>query len=176
MPFGCCNEQQDLPSRLCGNCWRLVRRRMFKFTWQKQSWHSEAVRSSLSSADPFVRRAAAEALSKHPAVDNVLPLLASLDTTKQKDAELYHGIRIALRDQLRDPQVADALVRRNLEPAQRTKLVEFAATAPSGPAALLVFDEALHGRVTDEVLIKAVSAGARYIDVARVDAIVAVIQ
>src|SRR4051794_22328298 len=141
-----------------------------------QPWHFEAVRSALSNADPFVRRAAAEALSKHPAVDNVLPLLAILDGTNQKDAELYHGIRIALRDQLRDPRVADALVNRKLEAAQRTKLVEFAATAPSGPAALLVFDEALHGHVSDEVLIKAVSAGARYIDTARVDAIVAVIQ
>jgi putative heme-binding domain-containing protein len=141
-----------------------------------QPWHFKAVRSALSNADPFVRRAAAEALSKHPAVDNVLPLLAILDKTNQKDAELYHSIRIALRDQLRDSPVADALVKRKLEPAQRTKLVEFAATAPSGPAALLVFDEALHGRVSDEVLVKAVSAGARYIDAARVDAIVGVIQ
>jgi putative heme-binding domain-containing protein len=141
-----------------------------------QPWHFEVVRAALNNADPFVRRAAAESLSKHPAVDNVLPLLAALDSASQKDAQLYHGIRIALRDQLRDSQVADALVKRKLEPAQRTKLVEFAATAPSGPAALLVFDEALHGRVSDEVLIKAVSAGARYIDTARCDAIVAVIQ
>lgn len=141
-----------------------------------QPWHYEAVRSALASADPFVRRAAAESLSKHPAVENVLPLLALLDATPQKDAQLYHGVRIALRDQLRNPQVADPLVKRKLEPGQRKKLVEFAATAPSGPAALLVFDEALHGRVSDEVLIKAITAGARYIDTTRVDAIVAVIQ
>src|SRR5262249_16776009 len=48
--------------------------------------------------------------------------------------------------------------------------------APSGPAALLVFDEALHGKVSDDVLKKAVSAGARYIDKPRVDPIVGAIQ
>jgi putative heme-binding domain-containing protein len=141
-----------------------------------RAWHFEVVRSALGSTDPFVRRAAADSLSKHPAVDNVLPLLSALDSTDQKDAQLYHGIRIALRDQLRDAQVADALVRQKLQPAQRTKLVEFAASAPSGPAALLVFDEALHGRVSDEVLVKAVAAGAKFLDAARVDAIVSVIQ
>jgi putative heme-binding domain-containing protein len=141
-----------------------------------QLWQFESVRRSLGNADPFVRRAAAESLSKHPAVHNVLPLLALLDATTQKDAQLYHGVRIALRDQLRNPEVANALVNRKLESPQRTKIVEFAATAPSGPAALLVFDEALHGRVSDEVLLNAVSAGARYIDAARVDAIIGVIQ
>jgi putative heme-binding domain-containing protein len=144
-------------------------------TAEWEPWQFDMVRTSLDNADPFVRRAAAEALSKHPAVENVLPLLALLDTTTQKDSELYHGIRIALRDQLRSSSVADALVKRKLEPAQRTQLVAFAATAPSGPAALLVFDEALHGQVSDEVLIKSVTAGARYIDTPRVDAIVAVI-
>jgi putative heme-binding domain-containing protein len=139
-------------------------------------WQFESVRKTLGNADPFVRRAAAESLSKHPAVDNVLPLLALLNATAQKDAQLYQGIRIALRDHLRNPEVANALVNRKLEPPQQTKLVEFAATAPSGPAALLVFDEALHGRVSDEVLMNAVSAGARYIDAARVDAIIGVIQ
>src|SRR4029077_6138920 len=139
-------------------------------------WHFKLVRTTLGSADPFVRRAAAEALSKHPDVDNVLPLLALLDTTRQKDAELYHSIRIALRDQLRNSQVADALVKRKLEPVRRKQLVEFAATAPSGPAALLVFDEALHGSVSDDVLIKAVNAGAKYIDMPRVNAVIATIQ
>jgi putative heme-binding domain-containing protein len=141
-----------------------------------ESWQFETVRNALVSADPFVKRAAAEALSKHPAVDNVLPLLAALEKNTAEDAELYHTIRIGLRDQLRDSQVAAALSKRKLEPKQRTQLVAFAATAPSGPAALLVFDEALHGKVSDDILKNAVSAGARYIDKPRIDPIVGIIQ
>ena len=141
-----------------------------------QPWQFEVVCAALGNPDPFVRRAAAESLAKHPAAGNVLPLLTALDKTSQDDAQLYHGIRIALRDQLRSPQVAETLIKQKLEPAQRAKLVEFAATAPSGPAATLVFDEALHGRVSDDVLIKAVTDGAKFIDAAQVDPIIAVVQ
>ncbi len=141
-----------------------------------EAWQFEVVRSALGAGSPFVRRAAAESLAKHPVAGNVLPLLAALDVTKQQDAQLYHAIRIALRDQLRVEQVVEALLELQLESAQRTKLVEFAATAPSGAAAMLVFDEALHGRVSDEVLIKAVTDGAKFIDAAKVDPVIAVIQ
>jgi putative membrane-bound dehydrogenase-like protein len=141
-------------------------------TAQWQPWHFELVRTALKNADPFVRRAAAEALAKHPAVDNLLPLLALLSSTDTADAELYHGTRIALRDQLRTPAVAENLLALKLSPEERKQLVDFAATAPSGPAALLVFDEALEGRVSDEVLIKALPAAARYVDAARVDAMI----
>ncbi|HEX5471886.1 MAG TPA: PVC-type heme-binding CxxCH protein, partial [Lacipirellulaceae bacterium] len=99
-------------------------------------WHFELVQRALRGDDPFVRRAAAEALSKHPSVSNLVPLLDSLNSTPQADAQLYHGTRIALRDQLRDARVVAALVTMKLKPAQRKQLVEFAATAPSGPAAL----------------------------------------
>jgi putative heme-binding domain-containing protein len=145
-------------------------------TAQWESWHFETVRNALTNGNPFVKRAAAEGLSKHPSVDNALPLLAALEASSEQDAELHHTIRIALRDQLRDSKVAQALIQRKLEPNERTELVAFAATAPSGPAALLVFDEALHGKVNDEIFKKAVSAGARYIDKPRVDPIVGLIQ
>ncbi|HVT26473.1 MAG TPA: HEAT repeat domain-containing protein, partial [Lacipirellulaceae bacterium] len=136
-------------------------------------WHFELVQNALRNDDPFVRRAAAEALSKHPAVDNLVPLLNSLNSTPHADAQLYHGTRIALRDQLRDPRVVGSLLTLKLKPGQRKQLVEFAATAPSGPAALLVFDEALRGGISNKLLIKALPAGARYIDAARVDPMVA---
>ncbi len=141
-----------------------------------QPWQFELVQGALRNDDPFVRRAAAEALSKHPAVENLLPLLSSLNTTPHTDVQLYHGTRIALRDQLRNAQVVAALVTMKLKPEQRKQLVEFAATAPSGPAALLVFDEALRGGISNKLLIKALPAGARYIDSARIDPMVANIQ
>lgn len=141
-----------------------------------QPWQFDLVRGSLRNADPFVRRAGAEALSKHPAQGNLLPLLAVLDSSPADDPQLVHGTRIALRDQLRDADVVNSLLKLKLQPAQRKKLVEFAATAPSGPAALLVFDEALRGNISDDVLVKAMPVGARFVDSSRVDPLVANIQ
>ncbi len=143
-------------------------------TWQP--WQFEVVRAKLSDPDPFVCRAAAEALSKHPAVENLSPLLTSLSTEDQKDELLYHGTRIALRDQLRDPEVANVLLTFKLPPEQRNQLVEFAANAPTGPASQLLFDEALHGGIRDDLLIKIIPAAARYIDAPRVDAMIAQIN
>ena len=139
-------------------------------------WQFDVLRAALKNVDPFVRRAAAEALSKHPAVENISPLLALLNATDPQDAQLYHEIRIALRDQLRSPTVADHLLTLKLPPKDRKQLVAFAATAPTGPAAILVFDEALRGRISDEVLAKALPSAARYVDETRVDAMVDILQ
>ena len=141
-----------------------------------KSWQFEVVREAFENRDAFVRRAAAEAISKHPAVENLSPLLNMLAKTDEHDSELYHEIRIALRDQIRSPEIADRLLTLKLPAEQRKKLVAFAATAPTGPAALLIFDEALHGRVGNEVLIKALPEAARFVDKDRVDAMVENIQ
>lgn len=141
-----------------------------------QPWHFDLVRSALRSADPFVRRAAAEATSKHPAIENISPLLTLLNTTAPEDKQLIHGTRIALRDQLRSPAVADQLLTLKFSPEQRRQLVEFAASTPSGPSAILVFDEILQGNVSNELLAKALPAAARYVDAARIDAMIGNLQ
>ncbi len=145
-------------------------------TTEWKPWMTELVQAGLENRDAFVRRAAAEALSKHPAVANLSPLLTALGKTDQHDTELYHEIRIALRDQIRSPEVADQLLTLKLPANQRKQLVDFAATAPTGPAAILIFDEALHDRVGNDVLVKALPAAARYVDAAHVDAMVANVQ
>jgi putative heme-binding domain-containing protein len=48
-----------------------------------------------------VRRAAADALSRHPDVASIKPLLALRKTVDAKDTHLLHVVRMALRDQLR---------------------------------------------------------------------------
>ncbi len=57
--------------------------------------------AGLKDADPNVRRAAAEALARHPDAANVRPLLDLRHTVAADDPQLLHGVRIALRDQLR---------------------------------------------------------------------------
>jgi putative heme-binding domain-containing protein len=137
-----------------------------------QSWHFDVVRSALKNHSPFVRRAAAEALSKHPAVENLAPLLDLLDDTDPQDAQLHHGIRISLRDQLRSPAVDDHVLTMKLTRKRKKQLVAFAASAPTGPSAILIFDEALRGRIKDEALAKALPVAAKHVDPPRIDAMV----
>ena len=60
----------------------------------------ELVLGGLKDADGFVRRAAAEALGRHPSPDNLRPLLDALHAAPAADTHLIHASRIALRDQL----------------------------------------------------------------------------
>ncbi len=138
-------------------------------TWG--AWHAEVVRAALPDADPFVRRAAAEALAKHPAAENV-PLLLSIVTAAAPpaDPQLVHAARIALRDQLRSGDVAGRIDTPGMEPRDRDALIEVAAVTPSGPAALLIFEEAAKGNVRDDVLARALPVAARVVDATRVDA------
>ena len=72
----------------------------------------EAVTIALNDPDAFVRRAAADALSRHPdAAKNVRPLLNVRRTIPGEDTHLLHAVRMATRDQLRPgtpwPKVGD---------------------------------------------------------------------
>jgi putative heme-binding domain-containing protein len=58
-------------------------------------------RSGLQDADPFVQRAAADALGQHAAIENLRPLLHLLEDVPQEDTQLLHTVRMALRNQLR---------------------------------------------------------------------------
>jgi putative heme-binding domain-containing protein len=68
------------------------------------------VLSALDDVDPFVRRAAVDALGQHPSLTNLAALLHLFVTCPQNDAILRHSIKIALRNQLEIPhalEVAD---------------------------------------------------------------------
>jgi putative heme-binding domain-containing protein len=59
--------------------------------------------SCLANPDPFVCRAAVDALGQHPSVVQIDPLLARMEATAESDAILRHAIKIALRNQLETP-------------------------------------------------------------------------
>lgn len=77
-------------------------------------------RAALNDADPFVRRAAADALGRHPAIENVKALLEAKKTAPADDTHLIHTIRMALRNQLEDTAVLAGIPPLGLsEPEQR---------------------------------------------------------
>jgi len=136
-----------------------------------QLWHFDAVRTALTNDDAFVRRAAAEALANHPAAENIAPLLRQLQEADPKDAQLIHQIRIAIRNQISSSAIASDVLNLPLSASERRQLVEFAVTAPKGPAAVLIIDEALHGRVSDEALLDALPMAGQYADTERLAAL-----
>ncbi len=63
------------------------------------------VRECLKDDNAFVRRAAADALGRHPDIENVAPLLDLWETTDPADTHLVHVARMALRDHLLVPDM-----------------------------------------------------------------------
>ncbi|MBX9791121.1 MAG: HEAT repeat domain-containing protein [Pirellulales bacterium] len=111
---------------------RLVRVHLIKALAERPDWSKitspdlfALVRARLADPDPFVRRAAADALGRHPHVDNVAPLVKLWNDTPPNDTHLIHTARMALRDQLLVPgmyaQLASLLAS---DPAARAKIAD----------------------------------------------------
>jgi putative heme-binding domain-containing protein len=99
---------RDVVERLANDPSRLVRVHLVKALAERDDWGGSSdlfplVRGKLKDADPFVRRAAADALGRHPAAENLEPLLALWAETPADDTHLIHTVRMALRDQLLRP-------------------------------------------------------------------------
>jgi putative heme-binding domain-containing protein len=62
-------------------------------------------RERLRDPDGFVQRAATEVASAHPSVDNVRALLLERQGVAADDTHLLYAVRMALRDQLRQPEI-----------------------------------------------------------------------
>lgn len=97
----------SLIERLAADADPRVRLHCVKMLADTPAWQAEfrdvrrIVLATLNDPDPFVRRAAAEALGLHPDETQVAPLLALWAETPPGDALLIHAIRIALRNTLR---------------------------------------------------------------------------
>lgn len=82
---------------------RAVRTHAMKVLSETESWtpaYRQAALAGLQDADPFVQRAAADALGQHPAFEHVQPLLARRQRVPAADSHLLYGVRLALRNQL----------------------------------------------------------------------------
>lgn len=97
--------------RLAADPSRLVRVHLLKALAERENWADSGstldvaglMRSKLSDDDAFVRRAAADALGRHPQVESIEPLLALWASAPADDTHLIHVVRMALRDHLLSP-------------------------------------------------------------------------
>ena len=95
------------------------------------------VRAALQDPDAIARRVATEALGSHPAVENFRPLLDLLRATAKDDDHLIHSTRIALKDQLRAPDVAAKLSLDGLAEADLKAVLDIMLAVPGEQTALL---------------------------------------
>jgi putative heme-binding domain-containing protein len=91
--------------------------------------------SALKDADPFVQRAAAEALGRHPASSNVRPLLDLRNAVPAEDTHLLHSVRMALRDQLVPATAWPALDRESWSDRDKAGIADVCLGVPSTEAA-----------------------------------------
>jgi putative membrane-bound dehydrogenase-like protein len=96
---------------------------------------SELATNRLADADPFVRRAAAEVLGRHPSLASIRPLLALRQSTSADDTHLIHVVRMALRDQLKTAEVWAQLESLGLNARDRRDIADVATGVPSAAAA-----------------------------------------
>ncbi len=77
-----------LVSELAGDSDAAVRVHAIKLLGERAWEKSPLVNAALSDSDPFVRRAAADALARHPQADNVKPLLDAVGVRRRQTTRI----------------------------------------------------------------------------------------
>lgn len=122
----------------------------------------QAVVDALRDADPFVKRAAAEAISVHPVYEHVRPLLTCLKTIPIEDNHLRHMVRIALRNQVAIPEIMAKVNTSQLDKADDLVLAEICVAIKSAPAGALAAKYAARDFATPELARELLAHAARY--------------
>lgn len=136
----------DLVRQLAADENRLVRVHLVKMLAERTKWsgagltNAELVREQLFDADPFVRRAAADALGRHPHAENVSLLLRLWAETPAEDTYLIHTVRMALRDQLTDPEIFAKNAQLDGDAERTRRLLDVMPGVRNGPSAVFVLE------------------------------------
>ncbi|MBL8827344.1 MAG: c-type cytochrome [Planctomycetaceae bacterium] len=121
------------------------------------------IRTKLSDANPFIRRAAADCLGRHPARENLVPLLQAWQACPAEDTHLVHVIRLAIREQLRLPGIYAEITTLVTTPADLNRLVDVSLGLPTPAAAEFVQSRLNAGSVPNDVLGASIEHVARHL-------------
>lgn len=149
----------------------VVRVNLMKTLASMPGWDAargDLVRAKLADNDPFVRRAAAEALAEHPERASIQPLVRAWIAAPSDDVQLIQALRIAVRNQLRTTP-PDALAGLALTDAEWLKLIEIAVAVPDDALAWFAFDYVRGRDAQPDLMSRCLSSVAQHCGDARVD-------
>jgi len=136
---------EESAKKLAADKDRLVRVHLLRALAERESWDgatSALAVAALTDKDAFVRRAAADALGRHPRSENVAGLLTAWNATPAGDTHLIHTLRIALHDHLRVADIAEE-VGRTIKPGHPLfpRLTDVRRTVKDARSATALFAE-----------------------------------
>lgn len=170
---------ESLIQRFAADPVAMVRIHLVKALAEVKDWdtkQSNLARAAIRDTDPFVRRAAAEALGRHPDPANLQPLSQLWKTTDSRDIQLIHAAKIALRNQLRPSSAVEQIAKIKLSPDELASVAEIALAVPSEAAAWFTFDYLRQHEVPQPVVEKSLSHVARYVSPQRLDEVAEYVQ
>lgn len=106
----------------------------------------------LTDTDALVRRAAADAIGRHPDPSNIAPLLTALSTTPKEDVHLKHTIMIALKSQLQREDAFSAVQPLTLASPEKELLGRIALAVPTTASAEFLLESIKNGVADAEQL------------------------
>lgn len=150
---------------------RVVRVHLMKALAEMPGWNTargDLVRAKLADADPFVRRAAAEALAQHPDPASLSSLLGAWIAAPSDDTQLIYALRISVRNQLRQAP-PDVLAGLTLTDDEWLKLIEIAVTVPDDATAWFAFDFVRGHDVQSNIMSRCLTSVAQHCGADRLD-------
>ncbi len=121
----------------------------------------DLARQATTDRDPYVQRAAADALGRHAVPKNIAPLLRLRESAPVADEELVYVTRIALRNQLLVDDVFNSL-KGNLSGADASAIVDVAVAVKTKAAAAFLLNYVQHAPTGPEKLQPILQHVARY--------------
>jgi putative heme-binding domain-containing protein len=129
-------------AKMAGDTARMVRVHAMRVLSETAHWtplQAELARKGASDRDPCVKRAAADAMGRHVAIENLPPLLSLCKTAPADDLQLIHTARMALRNQLVSDETFRAIAQ-NLNEEDRRAVADVSVAIKTETAASFLLE------------------------------------
>lgn len=169
----------DLIQKLSNDPSALVRIHLARALGESATWDQSTdaiVQKLLADTDPFVQRAAVEAIARHPDPGHIQPLVRLWSSAPPADTQLIHATRIAIRNQLRPASAVEQIANVKLNREELARVIDIALAVPSEAAAWFTFDYIRQHEVSQSVVEKCLRHVARHVGPQRLDEVAGYIQ